>query len=227
MDTGKAAAAVTGGYLLGRFRKARWALVLAGAVAGRQLRSNGRGGTAAQLLKSPEIGKLTGNLRGQLASAGKAAAVAATARQMDALSDRLAERTEALRAGPDDSSEESDEDEADATEPEEDEDEAEDQEEDEDQQEEEQPEDEEQEGRKRAPARKRAPSRTAARKSTAAKKAPAKKQGASGGAARKKASGPRPSGSAAKKKTASGGEARKRTARKSSASSRAGGRGKE
>jgi len=212
MDTGKAAVAVTGAYLLGRFGKARWALALAGAAAGRQLRSKDKGG-AAGLLKSAEVGKLTEGLRGQLTAVGKAAATAATARQIDAISDRLAGRTEALRAGSGGSSDASDEDEASA------EDEGADEPEDE-------PEDEEQQeprgGGKRAGAGKSGtPSRgTAAKKTTAAKKQ------AAGRTTGKKASSTRPS--AAKKKAASTAEKGKRTARKSTGSGSArGGRSKE
>ncbi|SDH59080.1 hypothetical protein [Nonomuraea jiangxiensis] len=93
--------AVLAGYYLGRRRKLRMAAALAAAgLAGRA--RMGEGGVLAQGLKAlgsaPEIEQLTGRLRGELLEVGKAAAVAATSRQIDSLSDRLHERAEAMRA---------------------------------------------------------------------------------------------------------------------------------
>ncbi len=83
MNAGQVAAGAAGGYLLGRFRKMRLALTVAAAVAQRRLRSQtgeeGRGGA--------------------LVAAGRAAALAAATRRIEALSERMAERTSALRAG--------------------------------------------------------------------------------------------------------------------------------
>jgi hypothetical protein len=99
MNSGKAAAALTGGYLLGRMHKARWALALAGAVAGKRLRARG-GELGGALTDSPEISKLTAGMRGELAAAGRAAAMAVASRQIDALSGRMANWSANLRGAP-------------------------------------------------------------------------------------------------------------------------------
>ncbi|MEV1178769.1 hypothetical protein [Nonomuraea sp. NPDC049784] len=94
------ALAVLAGYYLGRRRKLCMVAALAAAgLAGRV--PGGGGGVLAQGIKtlrsSPEVGQITDRLRGDLLEVGKAAAVAATSRQIDSLSDRLHERAEALR----------------------------------------------------------------------------------------------------------------------------------
>jgi hypothetical protein len=80
------------GYLLGRTRKMRLALMLAAAGA------NGRlGGGPRQLLQegvsrlgsSSEVRELTESVRGDLLNAAKAAAVTAATSRIDALNDRL------------------------------------------------------------------------------------------------------------------------------------------
>jgi hypothetical protein len=93
--------AVLAGYYLGRRRKLRMAAALAAAgLAGRA--HGGEGGLLAQGIKvlgsSPEIGRITDRLRGDLMEVGKAAAVAATSRQIDSLSNKLHDRADALRA---------------------------------------------------------------------------------------------------------------------------------
>jgi hypothetical protein len=100
-NTLRIACAVLAGYYLGRRRKLRMAAALAAAgLAGRAKGGKG-GGLLAQGIKvlgsSPEVGQLTDRLRGDLMEVGKAAAVAATSRKMDSLSDKLHERAEALR----------------------------------------------------------------------------------------------------------------------------------
>ncbi|GAA4607762.1 hypothetical protein GCM10023195_29810 [Actinoallomurus liliacearum] len=91
--------AVGVGYLLGRTRKLKLVMTLAAA------RASGRfGKKPAELVKqgsellgsSPELKTLTDIVRGRLIEAGKAAAVAAVSSQIDALSDRLQERTRSL-----------------------------------------------------------------------------------------------------------------------------------
>jgi hypothetical protein len=82
---------ISGGYLLGRTKKVKLALVLGGVAAGRQA------GRPGQLLaqgtkllgQSPELGRLTDEIRGRLLEAGKGAAVAVATRQVEALTDRL------------------------------------------------------------------------------------------------------------------------------------------
>ncbi|WP_286253833.1 hypothetical protein [Streptomyces graminofaciens] len=99
MKNGQVSVALASAYLLGRSHKMRWALPLAGIAAGSRLRPGG-GGIGANLLKSPEINKLTQTLRDELLSAGKTAAVAAVGSRIDSLSDRMQRRASSLRAGP-------------------------------------------------------------------------------------------------------------------------------
>lgn len=91
--------AVGFGYLLGRRRKLRKALVLAAAVAAGRASQNS-GGLAklgSNLLQSsPHLTNL-GRLGGPLASASKAAATAAAGSGIDALSGKLRGSADALR----------------------------------------------------------------------------------------------------------------------------------
>jgi hypothetical protein len=93
--------AVTAGYLLGRFRKLKWALGLA-ALAGRGRLPSGPGGLLQQgakvLTSSPEFTKLTDEMKGRLVDAGKAAAVAAVSSKINSLSEGLSKRSDAMRA---------------------------------------------------------------------------------------------------------------------------------
>lgn len=99
----KVALAVLAGYYLGRRRKLGLVAVLALIILANRLRGEGTaGGLLQQGVKvlggaSPELGKITERVRGDLLDIGKAAVVAATSKQIDALSDRLHERAEALR----------------------------------------------------------------------------------------------------------------------------------
>jgi hypothetical protein len=99
MKSGQVALAVTGGYFLGRFHKMRWALALASAVAGKRLRSHaGRMGSDV-LQSSPELSQLAADIRADVLSAGRTAAVAAAGNRINALSDKMQDRADALRAG--------------------------------------------------------------------------------------------------------------------------------
>jgi hypothetical protein len=93
--------AIAAGYVLGRSHKMKWALALA-ALAGRGRLPLGAGGLLQQGAKlvssSPEVTKLTDEMRGRLVDAGKAAAVAAVSSKIDSLSDGLRERSNAMRA---------------------------------------------------------------------------------------------------------------------------------
>ena len=95
------------GYLLGRNRRMRLAIMLdAAAVTG------GIGGAGGQLLRrgtelvassevmsgiSPAVGEITGMIRGELADTAKSAALAAVSSRIDSLSDNLHSQTEALQ----------------------------------------------------------------------------------------------------------------------------------
>ncbi|MFC7550754.1 hypothetical protein [Plantactinospora sp. GCM10030261] len=83
------------GYLLGRRKRLRTALVLGGAVAAGRLSGNA-GGLLRSLGGAADVGRL-GDLRGPLVQAGRAAAVSAVNSRIDAVSDRLHSRAEALR----------------------------------------------------------------------------------------------------------------------------------
>jgi hypothetical protein len=82
---------IAGGYFLGRTKKMKLALMLGGMAAGR--RAGGPGQLIAQgtklLGQSPELGRLTDEIRGRLLEAGKGAAVAVATRQVEGLTDRL------------------------------------------------------------------------------------------------------------------------------------------
>lgn len=77
------------GYLLGRTRKMRLALMIAGAsgAAGSPRELVARG--VKQLASVPEVGKLTTIARGQLVDAAKTAAMTAASSRIDALNERL------------------------------------------------------------------------------------------------------------------------------------------
>ncbi|WP_280312377.1 hypothetical protein [Nocardia abscessus] len=89
---GKIALGVGIGYLLGRTRKMRFALSLAGAAMAK--RSTGTPGDLLErgtsLLKSsPELTRITDTVRGELLGAARSAAVTAASNRLDALNTRL------------------------------------------------------------------------------------------------------------------------------------------
>ncbi|MEV6324487.1 hypothetical protein AB0M45_25345 [Nocardia sp. NPDC051787] len=92
----KIAVGVGAGYLLGRTRKMRLALALAGAAMSRRYGSSGGGPTqellerGTSLLKSsPELAGITETVREELMGAMRAAAVTAASNRIDALNARL------------------------------------------------------------------------------------------------------------------------------------------
>ncbi len=100
VDKGALALAVALGYVLGRHHKLRLATALVVAGVTRDLRK-GEDGLLRQGVKtlgtSPQLEEITGRLRSELMDVGKAAAVAATSRQIDSLSSKLHDRAESLR----------------------------------------------------------------------------------------------------------------------------------
>ena len=86
------AAAIGAGYLIGRTRRMKLALMLAGAGTTGRFRGGPRElltlGTK-MLANSPEVAKLGDTVRGELVSAAKAAAVTAASQRIDSLSNRL------------------------------------------------------------------------------------------------------------------------------------------
>ena len=102
----RAATAIGVGYLLGRRKKFRTATMLAAATAVGGTTVGGiamkRGmkmlGSSDALQKvAPQLGQLTDVVRGDLVSAGKAAATAAVTNRMDALTDSLHDRADRVR----------------------------------------------------------------------------------------------------------------------------------
>ena len=90
----RVALGVAGGYFLGRTKKMKLAMMLGGMAAGR--RAGGPGQLLAQgtklLGQSPELTRLTDELRGRLLEAGKGAAVAMATRQVENLTERVVSR---------------------------------------------------------------------------------------------------------------------------------------
>jgi len=99
------ALALAGGYVLGRTKKMKLALMVAGMAAGSRLPLSpgelARRG-ADVLQSSEEVGKLVDLARNELVDAGKAAITSAASNSIEGLSDRLAERTAKLGSGADD-----------------------------------------------------------------------------------------------------------------------------
>ncbi len=101
----RAATAIAVGYLLGRRKKLRTATLMAagtavgGAAAGKALRQGmKKAGSAEALGKvTPQLGEVSKTLRGELVTAGKAAATAAVNNRVDALTESIHQRAERLR----------------------------------------------------------------------------------------------------------------------------------
>ncbi|GEL17581.1 hypothetical protein [Pseudonocardia asaccharolytica] len=89
---------VAGGYLLGRTKKMKLALMLGGLAAGQ--RAGGPSEILAQGTKlvkaSPELTRLVDEMRGRLLDAGKGAAMAVATRQVESLTDKVGQRVESL-----------------------------------------------------------------------------------------------------------------------------------
>ncbi|MFX1759013.1 hypothetical protein [Rhodococcus sp. Q1] len=83
------------GYFLGRTKKMRLAMMLAGAGVTGKLPSNPQEllqRSASMLGSSPEVSKITESVRGELMHAARAAAVTAASHRIDALNERLQAR---------------------------------------------------------------------------------------------------------------------------------------
>jgi hypothetical protein len=94
----KVGVAVAGGYLLGRTKKARLAIALGSWLLGKKLDPKELGKEAfQQLSQRPEFAKLTGDMRGELLSVGRAAAIAAMNSRIERLATSLDSRTSQLR----------------------------------------------------------------------------------------------------------------------------------
>ena len=218
----KIALAVAGGYLLGRTKKLRLAVTLAGMMAGKRLATNrDLLSQGTKLLEgNPQLKQLQGQLAGRLVDVAKEAAMVAAAGRVESLTRSLQDKgkrsaedqpedEEPELEEPEDETEEEPEDEAD----EEPEDEA-----------DEEPEDEEEPEEEPAPRRlvRKAPAKKTAAKTAPAKKAPAKKTAAKKTAAKKMAAKKMAAKKTAAKKTAasrsSGASGTRRTAKKTASS---------
>ncbi|MFD4260141.1 hypothetical protein ACFWR9_21615 [Streptomyces sp. NPDC058534] len=167
------AAAMAGGYLLGRTKKGKLAFAVGSYLAGRRiglspgdLLSQGLGG----LQQAPQIRELTEQLRGELLTAGRTAATAAANRRLTGLADTLRDRTDALTGAG-----RGDDEEVGPDEDTQDEDAYSDEEDDEEDQEEDQEEDREPAPAPRRRTAKKAPPRKAAPPAKKTAKSPAKK----------------------------------------------------
>jgi hypothetical protein len=95
--TSRVAGAVAAGYVLGRFKKLRLAVLVASAMASPKFRSAAAGLIQDRIPGGAMVGGLTKEAGGRLLDAGKAAATTVVASRIDTLSQSLADRSENLR----------------------------------------------------------------------------------------------------------------------------------
>ncbi|GII20525.1 hypothetical protein [Planosporangium mesophilum] len=93
-DSVKLGAAVVGGYLLGRTKKGKAAIGLALWLSGKRM-DNTRD-ALMRLVTSPELAKITGQVRGPLLAAAGRAVTATIESRTNALADSLQQRTSQL-----------------------------------------------------------------------------------------------------------------------------------
>ncbi|WP_216699319.1 hypothetical protein, partial [Arthrobacter sp. H14] len=97
----KLAGILLGGYLLGRTKKGKLALTMAGGLAGKKISGN-KGEMLGQLNKlvesSPEAKKLMEQITGQLTEAARNAVLAGATRGIESVGTNLQNRTERLNA---------------------------------------------------------------------------------------------------------------------------------
>ncbi|MCA6093257.1 ABC transporter substrate-binding protein [Streptomyces sp. SCA3-4] len=94
MNNAKIGAAVLGGYVLGRTKKAKLAIGLGTLLAGSRVKPGQLGKTLAQ---SPFLGNVNEQVRKELLSAGKAAATSVLTAKAEHLADSLHDRTTGMR----------------------------------------------------------------------------------------------------------------------------------
>jgi hypothetical protein len=95
--TSRVAGAVAAGYVLGRFKKLRLAVLVASAMASPKFRSAAAGLIQDRIPGGAIVGGLTKEAGGRLLDAGKAAATTVVASRIDTLSQSFADRSESLR----------------------------------------------------------------------------------------------------------------------------------
>src|SRR4051794_35242944 len=104
----KIGAALVGGYLLGRTKKAKLALGFGMFLLGKKIALDPRQ-IGRMLADSPVLGSLNDQVRKELVDATRTAATKAVTQRADSLADSLQQRTRVLGAGPEDDGEEPDE----------------------------------------------------------------------------------------------------------------------
>lgn len=105
----KIGAALVGGYLLGRTKKAKLALGFGMFLVGKRLDLDPRQ-LGRMLADSPVLGSLNDQVRKELVDATKTAATKAVTQRAGSLADSLQQRTQSLGAAPEGDDEEPDED---------------------------------------------------------------------------------------------------------------------
>src|SRR5215217_2092908 len=97
--TSRVAGAIAAGYLLGRFKKLRLAILVGSAMSSPKFRSAAVGMIEDRLLGGAVVGTLTKEVGGKLVNAGNTAATSIVASRIDSLSQNLADRSQNLRKG--------------------------------------------------------------------------------------------------------------------------------
>src|SRR5215217_7041249 len=97
--TSRVAGAVAAGYLLGRFKKLRLAILVGSAMSSPKFRSAAVGMIEDRLPGGLVVGTLTKEVGGKLINVGKTAATSIVAARIDSLSQSLADRSQNLRKG--------------------------------------------------------------------------------------------------------------------------------
>jgi hypothetical protein len=95
----RVAGAVAAGYVLGRFKKLRLAVIVASAMSSPKVRSAAVGMIQERIPGGAMVGTLTKGVGGKLVDAGKTAATSIVASRIDTLSQSLADRSQNLRKG--------------------------------------------------------------------------------------------------------------------------------
>lgn len=98
----RVAAAMASGYLLGRRRKAKLAIVVGGLLVGKRIATTPQGllKQANELVESnPELAKLSESVRTTLFDSARQAAIGTASGGIDRLSDAIRDRTDRLTSG--------------------------------------------------------------------------------------------------------------------------------
>jgi hypothetical protein len=97
--TSRVAGAVAAGYVLGRFKKLRFAVLVGSTMASPKFRSAAAGMIQDRLPGGTVVGTMTKEVGGKLINVGKTAATSIVASRIDSLSQNLADRSQNLRKG--------------------------------------------------------------------------------------------------------------------------------